>query len=220
MGAVESLSLDIGKGSRSSHIAELVAENPMPSSVACIVIAGGKRTQLLDEKNLPSVLSQGFSETVVVGDYRHGDGYRYLHVPGLTNTTIDALPKRDVGTLATEADILVYLSDDHGLAPDFLATLRTAAVEWDVVVPSRWCRGPMGEAIRLNMGATELVPYCGGHAGIFRRWVIQARPWSAMPHDRLWDLLASQIQQNLGARFVHVPQVAIEDLEPEREPWK
>ena len=190
-------------------------------SVACIIIAGGHRTRLIDEKILPSVLPQRFDEVLVVGEHHpDGDAYRYLHVPDLTKTTTDALVKRDVGTVATDAQTLVYLSDDHGLAPDFLATLRTAAVEWDVVVPSRWCRGPTGEAIRLNMGATELLPYCGGHAGIFRRWVIQARPWSAMPHDRLWDLLASQIQQELGARFLHVPQVAIEDLTPETSPWK
>ena len=190
-------------------------------SVACIIIAGGKRTALIDEKILPSVLPQGFDEVLVVGEH-HPDGtaYRYLHVPDLTKTTTDALVKRDVGTVATDARTLVYLSDDHGLAPDFLATLRTVPHGWDVLVPSRWCRGPMGEAIRLNMGATELVPYCGGHAGVFRRWVVQVCPWTAMPHDRLWDLLASQIQQTLGARFVHVPQVAIEDLEPEREPWK
>ena len=195
-------------------------------SVACIIIAGGKRTRLIDEKILPSVLPQGFDEVLVVGEH-HADGtaYRYLHVPDLTRTTNDALVKRDVGTVATDARILVYLSDDHGLAPDFLDTLRAVAEtsRWDVMIPSRWCRHPAsGAPIRLNMGAEASVPvlYCGGHGGIFRRWVIQSCPWTAMPHDRLWDLMASQIQRALGAQFVHVPQVAIEDLTPETEPWK
>ena len=86
-----------------------------PEGVACIVIASAKRSQLLDEQVLPSVLAADFAEVAVVGDFHPGRGYRYLHVPPLTQTTTDALVKRDVGTLATTAPWVFYLSDDHAV---------------------------------------------------------------------------------------------------------
>src|SRR3989442_12181237 len=105
------------------------------SNVACVVIASAKRSQLLDEQVLPSVLAADFAEVVVVGDFHPGRGYRYLHVPPLTQTTTDALVKRDTGTLATTAPWEFYLSDDH-------AVRRTAAPpqHWlDIVVPLPSC---------------------------------------------------------------------------------
>lgn len=154
---------------------------------------------------------------IVVGEHEAGDGYRYLHVPDLTKSTNDALVKRDVGTVATEADVLVYLCDDHSLHWDFLNQLRQTPSGWDAIIPSRWTQHPTLGRIRIPMGDPE---YCGGHAGIFRRWVIRARPWTAMPHHRNWDVLASQEQAKLGARWHVVPQIQIEDLEPQAEPWR
>lgn len=188
------------------------------TTVACIIIAGGTREQLLDDKVLPSVLGQCFDEVVVVGQHRPGEGYRYLEVPALTHTTVDALVKRDVGTVATTSDILVYLSDDHALLGPVAATLRRIAP--DIVVPARFADHPELGRVRIPNG--EEGNYCAGHCGVFRRWVIQDRPWTAQPHHRNWDLLASHNQRAAGWGVHYSGDTycfAILDLQPEREPW-
>ena len=60
----------------------------MAQRIAAIVIAGGKRQTLIDERIVPSLA--GFDEILVVGKHHEGDDYRYLHVPDLTKTTNDA----------------------------------------------------------------------------------------------------------------------------------
>lgn len=190
-------------------------------TIACIVIASENRRQLVLDKVLPSVVSQAFDEVVVAADWAEPDArVRWLTVEPLLHNTTDALVKRDVGTLATTSDILVYLCDDHALVPNFERAVREVADEpWDVIVPNRYTKWG-GTIIPLNSGASG--GYCGGHAGVFRRQLIQLLPWSAGPHDRLWDLNMSVCQQSMGARFVWLPRsdIAVEDLEPEREPWK
>ena len=81
------------------------------TTLACIVVACGTRGDLIDQLILPSTRHQGFDEVVVVGTHHDGAGYRYLHVPSVTGTTVDALIKRDVGAVGTASDILVYLCD-------------------------------------------------------------------------------------------------------------
>ena len=189
----------------------------MTNSVACVVIASAKRAQLLDEQVLPSVLAADFAEVVIVGDFHPGRGYRYLHVPPLTQTTTDALVKRDVGTLATTAPWVFYLSDDHAVRH-----VHTPPEHWlDIGVPLRFCT-LNGNRIMLNMGMDERDqnrPYCAGHAGLFHRRLIQALPWTAQPHDRLWDLLSSRTFLASGARIGSQLGWEIEDMEPEARPW-
>ncbi len=182
-------------------------------SIACILIAGGKRTRLLDDVILPKTMAQLFDTVLVVGEHHDGFGYKYLHVPPLSGTTNDALVKRDVGTLATRADWLFYVSDDH--YPLLLSGLPQDA---DVVVPLRWTR--RGQA-RISLNNGELENYCGGHGGIFKRDLIHDLPWTAGPHHRLWDVLMSRAQQAIGARFVYGnPCAELVDVEPGAEPWK
>src|SRR5207302_8785358 len=58
---------------------------------------------------------------------------------------------RDAGTLATTADFVFYLADDHAWtsSPDALRALPFA--EHDIIVPGRWCEGG-SQPIVLNMG--------------------------------------------------------------------
>ena len=188
--------------------------------VACIIITDGHRKALVDNAILPSVLPQGFDDVIVVGQHHEGAGYRYLCVPGLTHTTNDALVKRDVGTLATSADVLCYLCDDHALYPDFLDVLNQLCLanNWDVLAPSRWCIHPERGEIALNMGIQD--GYLGGHAGVFRRSVIVRQPWTTMPHHPQWDVLSSVEHQANGVRYVYAPNLRVKDLEPERQPWR
>ena len=192
---------------------------------ACIVIASEKRHALVRTVVVPSVLAQApaFDEVVVVGDWPDADdlpGVRYLCVEPLLRTTTDALCKRDAGTVATTSDTLVYVCDDHALDPHFTRDLHAVLGEsWDVLVPNRYTYVDT-QRIPLNNG--EHARYCGGHAGVFRRALIRALPWSAGPHDRTWDVTMSRAQQALGADFRYYPRlgIAVQDLEPEAQPWR
>lgn len=189
-------------------------------SVACVIIAGGTRTDLLDREVIPSVVAQGFDEILVCGEHHDGQGYRYLPVAALTHSTVDALVKRDAGTVGTNADWVAYLSDDHRIRPDGeswgVAVRRADMAGLHVIVPERYAQHPEQGLIRIPNG--EEGGYCAGHGGLFRREVIRNQPWCTQPHDRLWDLYASQRQQDAGYRFASAP-IAIEDMETEREPW-
>jgi hypothetical protein len=186
------------------------------SAVACIIIAHAKRLHVLDTEVVPSALAVGFAEVVVVGDYHSFSGGRFLRVPALTATTTDALIKRDVGTLATKAPWLFYLADDHAVR----AVGECPRHFLDIGVPTRFCK-LNGERLLLNMGldtSDPNAPYCGGHAGLFHRELIQRFPWSAQPHDRLWDLLSSRSLAAAGARLGHQLGWEVEDVSGER-PW-
>lgn len=189
------------------------------TTIAAIVVAGGKRTALIDEHILPSLV--GFDDVLVVGKHHEGEDYRYLHVPDLTKTTNDALVKRDVGTVATDADILLYLSDDHKVMGPFAQELRALNDEglraWDVIVPARYTEHPEQGIIRIPNGEREF--YCAGHGGVFRRSVIQQFPWTAQQHHRNWDLLISHVHLRAGFTYLPYPRLQIQDLEPQARPW-
>jgi hypothetical protein len=216
----------------------------MNREVACIVIASERRKAQVRARVLPSVLAQDFNEVVLVGDWVESEPIegrlRYLHVVPMLGTTIDALVKRDVGTLATHADTLVYLCDDHILAPHFLTELREVLNErWDVLVPNRKtvrslpckcgakasghsCAACLVGVQHISLNNGEADGYCGGHGGVFRRHVIAERPWSAGPHDLCWDAHMSFNMRLRGAEFVWKPraEISIIDIEPEAEPWR
>lgn len=196
------------------------------TTIACIVIASKKRRELLDTLIMPSVLAQGWDETVVVGDYHSGDGYRHLPFRPLTGSTIDALFKRDVGAVATASEWLFYLCDDHRIHPDFSRDLAqfmqdTTLGPKDVIVPARFCERD-GEKIGLNMGWPGYLgyAYCGGHGGIFHRECVRDFPWSLAPWDPQWDFHHSRILQQRGYSFHYQSaSMYIEDIEPNSEPW-
>lgn len=191
--------------------------------IACIIIATERRRAQTWSRVVMSAVDQGFDDIVVVGDWAATsplpDSVRYFCVEPLTRSTTDALVKRDVGTLATDADVLVYLCDDHKLHVGFIKALRAVLDEpWDVIVPNRFTFHN-GTRITLNNGERER--YCSGHAGVFRRYVVEAKPWSTYAHHRNWDALISAEQLKQGARFVWSPRDALSiiDLEPENLPW-
>lgn len=184
---------------------------------AVVLITAGKRTKLVDDLILPSVLGQGFREVVVVGTHHEGAGYRYLPVPSVTGTTVDALIKRDVGAVATVSDTLLYLSDDHLLLDGWAAEWeRWHDQPWDVLVPARYAVRD-GALVPINNGCHPKdpnAPYCAGHAGLFRRRVLQARPWMAAPHDLFWDLGHSRQLLRSGFTLTPVEGLAVCDVDP------
>lgn len=194
--------------------------------MACVIIASAKRRALLDELVLPSVLAQGFKETVVVGEYHSGAGYRHLPFRPLTGTTIDALFKRDVGAVATSSTWILYLCDDHAVHPDFSRDLAAFMTEHpmgskDIIVPARFCERN-GERIGLNMGWPGYLghAYCGGHGGIFPRAAIQDVPWSLAPWHQNWDYMHSRILLERGYQMHYQTGTClIQDVEEGTEPW-
>lgn len=188
--------------------------------VSCILCCSGARRDLVDTLILPSIVRQGFDEVLVVGTHHDGPGYRYLHVPSVTGTTLDALIKRDVGAVATDADVLVYLADDHRLDPDFGEHLRDLCrnPDWDVAGPSRYVMRD-GERLALNMGINQ--GYIGGHAIVVRRRALQILPWMAGRHSLVWDVDFTQESMRRGNRAIGATDgwLAVEDVEPGAEPW-
>lgn len=187
--------------------------------IACVIIPGGRRTALLEAVILPSVLRESFDEVVVAGSYHDGAGYRHLPIPDFTKTTNDALIKRDVGALVTRSDVLVYLADDHRVGAGFAKVLADALTtnDWDVLVPHRFVQHPSAGVIPLTNGFAD--GYCGGHGGVFRRWVVEHVPWCLTPHVN-WDLLHSKKQQLAGAKFAQRDGLDIWDVEPNATPWR
>lgn len=192
-------------------------------SLAVVVIASERRRETTFPHVLDSVRLQvpGAEEIVVVADFPvAASGVRSLVVPPMTRTTCDALVKRDVGWMATTADHILYLTDDHALDTDFVQryleryAFRT---DWDILVPARYCHREL-ERVWLNVGRDY--SYCSGHAGIFRRVLGQCLPWSATYHHPNWDVLHTHQLVAIGAKLMYAEQdLAVVDLEPEAEPW-
>ena len=188
--------------------------------LACVLIVSQKRAELARDEILPTLLTQGFDEVVVVGDFWSGNGYRHIHVPPVTRTTLDALMKRDTGAASTTSDVVVYLCDDHRLTPNFGLVLRENYLDkvWDVLVPNRYCLRN-GLFHRLNMGFPE--GYCGGHAGIYRRSAIRAVPFMAAPHHPNWDFYHTKILTSQGFNLMEAQgDLLIEDIQPGAKPWE
>lgn len=190
----------------------------MPHSLAVVVIASEKRMNTTFPLVIQSVLDQKPDEFVVVADFHCHGSWRHLMVPALTRTTIDALIKRDVGWVATQSENVMFLSDDHRLAPGFIQAFRERYGNqfWGLLAPSRFAmRGE--ETIYCNMGERER--YVAGHGGIFRRSSGRLLPWTAIAHHRNWDVTHSHYLIAHGAQLMYAgSDLAIEDIEG-GQPW-
>lgn len=199
-------------------------------SVACVVICDGRREALLDSHVLPTILPQGFDEVLVVGKHHNGEGYRYLEIEGITNTTLDALIKRDTAAVATESRWILYLCDDHRLPANFLSRFRLkyACCGAKVVAPSRFCLREGGQVAWLNVGQGER--YVGGHGIVIQRNVLRDVPWLIAPRvmsprGMLWDKTHSHVLLSQGYDIEYAGNdLAIEDIDlignPNAEkPW-
>lgn len=190
----------------------------MTTTIDCAIIVSAKRAELVRTHILPSVIRQGlFQQILVVGDYWPGDGYRYLPVPPVTRTTLDALMKRETAAVASRADAILYLCDDHLLLDGWQSEWPAWAEQrWGVLVPARYTEKD-GEVVEINNGTDRRdpnAPYCGGHAGIYRREVLRARPWLATPHGLFWDLDHSRQVIDSGFPLEHCADLRVCDIDP------
>ena len=208
-------------------------------SLAIVVIASEKRRETTFPAVLDSVRAQSPDEIVVVADFPcEAKGVRSFVVEPMLRNTIDALVKRDVGTVATAADNICYLCDDHILAPRFVDTFRNRYESWgcEMLCPNRYTLRPVpvmappvegswaggivapGNPIWLNVGRDAR--YIGGHCGIYHRSAIRQLPWSAGPHHRSWDLMHAHRLVAMGASLMYAEKdLAVIDVEPGAQPW-
>lgn len=188
-------------------------------SLAVVVIASEKRMNTTFPLVMESVIAEQPDEIVCVADFHCAGPWRHLMVPAFTKTTIDALIKRDLGWVATTSDTVMYLSDDHRLAPGFVASFREFADRddrWDFMAPRRFAIRD-GEPVELNMGWGTR--YCAGHGGFFRRQCGRVLPWTACIPHRNWDVIHSHHLIANYMRFVDAgPLLSIEDIEG-GQPW-
>jgi hypothetical protein len=191
------------------------------TGLAVIIIAGPHRVGTCLPEVVRSVQEQEPDEILVVGDRLkvYGDTVRALNVEPLTRTTIDALVKRDVGTVATRSWNLCFLADDHRIGPNFVKHFREryADREWDLLAPQRFTvRGQ--QIFNLNVGKD--LHYIGGHCGIYRRSILRQVPWSSSRHHPNWDVWHSHDLVKAGGKLVYSDiDLAIEDIEPGAKPW-
>ncbi len=168
----------------------------MRPTVACVVVATEKRKALVNGHIVPSIMDQGFNEVIVTADYR--DRNVNLYIPSVYNNTLDALVRKQAALEANEGDVVVYVSDDHYLDDCFLEGLRGRLRDkWDILAPFRFTIRD-GKLIPLNMGKDGAPDggrdYVAGHAGIYRRSVLEAVPWQDI-------LVQTEIRKPASALF-------------------
>lgn len=183
-------------------------------TLAVVVIASEKRMNSTFPLVMESVIAEQPDEIVCVADFHCAGNWRHIMVPAFTRTTIDALIKRDVGLVATRSDHIMYLSDDHKLAPGFVEAWGSTPYA-DIVVPTRFCVHK-GQNIKLNMG--EATRYCAGHGGMFHRSCGHLLPWTACIPHRNWDVIHSHHLVANGCTIHYADKLFIEDIEG-GTPW-
>ena len=190
--------------------------------IAVVIIAGPNRWETTLPEVVRSVREQDPDEIVLVGEgweWPRDFGVPYLNVAPLAHSTIDALVKRDAGTVATSSPNICYLADDHILAPGFIQTFREKYedMEWDLLAPSRFTIRSTS-LFPLNVGEKEA--YIGGHCGIYRREILRRVPWTSTRHHPNWDVWHSHDLVKAGGRLVYAgTDLAVEDIEPGAKPW-
>jgi hypothetical protein len=187
-------------------------------SLAVCVIASEKRMNSTFPAVMQSVLAEQPDEIVCVADFYNPGPWKHIQIPVYTRTTLDALIKRDVGWVATTADNVMYLSDDHRLYPGFVEDFKRIyePLEWDILAPLRFCARD-DTTVGLNMG--EATRYVAGHGGIYRRRIAPLLPWTAcIPHPN-WDVIHTHHLIANGAKVMYAYRdIRIEDIEG-GTPW-
>lgn len=156
---------------------------------------------------IPSYLNNKYvDELIVVGEYEAGDGYRYVSVPSVHKTCVDALAQRQAGFEAATGDWLVFQHDDHVLDEWFGLDARA-----DVLSPMR-VRTGVG---RLNNGeaAFNPSPYISGHCAVYKRAVLEACPWGAVPPQHTWDCAHTAQIRAAGFTINWTDAMRIRDVE-------
>ncbi len=177
-------------------------------------IRHGERAILLGNVILPMLrTTPEVGETIVVGEYEAGDGYRYIECKSAAFNATDALAQRQTGFEASKGDVLIFQHDDHIMDLASLEALDRQYIQdgsWDVLVPRRKARS--GNAvIELNNGAAD--GYVMGHVCVMRRSMVEKVPWGSVARVHTWDVDHTVRLQAAGARIRWVEDLVVWDLE-------
>lgn len=158
------------------------------------------------------------NEIVVVGEFEPGAGYTYVPCPNVRFDNVhDALAQRQAGFAATTGEWVAYIADDHMVTPNTFARARSYMAIGDVVSLNRRTRMRNGAGEDLNCGAAD--GYYNGHGCVFRRDVLEACPWSAVPRIFSYDVAHSAQIKAAGFHLVYAPDAYVEDVEAGAQPW-
>lgn len=145
---------------------------------------------------------------IVVGEWRPGDGYRYIHAPGPLQNPIDPLYQRDVGTDAAFGDVVVFMNDDHFILPADLHYLNNTAA--DVIAFGRRKKNVAGGTDPLQDGQPG---YIMGHACCMTKRALKLVPWSSVKPTAHWDVQHTKAIKTAGLSIQYKPDIVAWDIE-------
>ena len=195
---------------------------------------------------LPAAIADpDVDEVIVAGEWEEGEGYTYVPAPSIHFSSDDALHQRQAAFKAAKGDWLVFQHDDHVLennygpqGSDFGDLMIKYEWDWphakgDVIIPQRWTRLrnvagerlPNGEPQELShypeSRTVDYFPgYISGHCTIYRREVLEACPWSAVPVRRTWDIAHTRQIRAAGFTIHWSSTLRCWDVELGSQPWK
>jgi len=150
---------------------------------------------------LPALVHDPFiAEVIVVGEWTPGDGYTYVPCASRYFSSDDAVAQRQAAFEHSRGEFILFMHDDHILHPRTAREIVSGAMDdIDILVLPRFARTMHGD-IRKPNGGDASPPYISGHAGVYRREILERVPWSAVPAIREWDQAQTMLMRGVGAR--------------------
>lgn len=151
-------------------------------------------------------------ETIVVGEWHPGSGYRYIYAPGRRMDPIDPLAQRHRAASAAMAPGIIFMNDDHMMQlADLMAIAETS---WTpglhVLAFGRKRLDADGKEFVLEDGWPE---YIMGHAIAMSHDALKAVPWLSVPEDPHWDVRHTEMLRKAGLNVAYTPGYTAWDIE-------
>lgn len=153
------------------------------------------RAELLERDILPGLRRHEISQVIVVGEYKPGEGYQYIHSPSVYKNCRDVLAQRQAGFEAAKFDWIFFQMDDHSLSANApLDSLRQC--DADIVTPYRHGRG--GTLLNSGFNDARGISYVHTHGIFMRRHAVETCPWIRLPPIHAFDIVHTMWFQDAG----------------------
>jgi len=166
--------------------------------------------------------AKDFDEIIVAGNYKAGDGYKYIEVQPHAHNRSDGLIQREVGARHSIGDILVFCHDDHRPGEGFakivwehygmpnsnsIDMLNISNTQNDLLIPKRIHKL---NGSTLNNGKDD--DYMGGHCLVMHRSLWAEVPWT-LTDLTFWDVVMTRLWREAGANLIWHDELIHYDLE-------
>jgi hypothetical protein len=190
------------------------------------VLSSGKvpyswRAFLLQNIILPAYTQASeIDEVIVAGVWKPApnDEYKYVHVEPEHFSWADCIMQRQAGYNVASGDWIIHQHDDHLID---LATMNDIAWSKDYLMDVlsfnriTFARSVAGE--ELNSGKVD--GYVDGHCAAYKRKVLEACPWSAVPKQFTMDQLHTKQILDAGFHVAWDEPLWVQDCEYGAQPW-